>query len=203
MRIVCMLNIHQHYWNQYMLLICFSNIYLLILCYFHILNHMVQNFNINKWWIFLWITCISIFLLLKKYFPIHLFRVFLCICDYKLCHSLLQSPFLLKLCTIAFGDFLTSFFELMYTSFHETKKKSIFFLSHKKAWTIMIVFYNDFQVFYVKWHPMDSFTMLISFMIFNVMFNNEFYYKNVVQWLKLCLVFIEHWITMNVCWSWR
>jgi hypothetical protein len=43
-----MVNIHQHYWNQYMLLICFSNIYLLILCYFHILNHMVRIFNINK-----------------------------------------------------------------------------------------------------------------------------------------------------------
>ncbi len=47
----------------------FSSIYLLILCYFHILNHMVWIFNINKWRIFLWIICISDYFIWKNIFP--------------------------------------------------------------------------------------------------------------------------------------
>jgi hypothetical protein len=144
LRIICMVNIHQHYWNQYMLLICFSNIYLLILCYFHILNHMVWIFNINKWKKILWITCITNYFVWKLHFPIHLFHVILCICDYKSCHPLLQSPFWLKLCTIFFGVFLTSFFELLYTSFHETQFFFNFFSISIFFWTIAILFYNEF-----------------------------------------------------------
>jgi hypothetical protein len=95
---------------------------------------------------FFWITCVNNYFIWKKISHpfISCFCVYLKICDYKSSHSLLYSPFSLKLCTIFLGFFKTFFNWCM----HRSMKHNSFlnsFLFHEKVWTITIIFYNDLK----------------------------------------------------------